>query len=401
MNTLQKPPVNDFSLFISKINYTYDIKKKNEILINNVSRLEKNIISLESTINDLQLKINEYSKKSREIDKLNESNKILNNSLVNIKSKHLKITDQYKIEIKKLNIYIKNNIILKNIEKNEKISKLETDNLKLKNKLKNNHIILTKTRIKTNSQNDEIILQKKEIIALNKKIQKKNIFIKTHKKQLNKINLQNDEIILQKKEIIALNKKIQKKNIFIKTHKKQLNKINLQNDEIILQKKEILALNKKIQKKNICIETHKKQLNKINLQKEKIINGKLISTPKKEYITKKEFNMVNVTYSKIIKCIIKNKNKNISTKTNYRSILVDIWKSMSSKKILKTTKFNFKPTNEDGDKGFCWCKDINMSFQNKDSKGTLKEILNMVNVNNLTIDLSIKLKTGIIVHFKI
>ena len=363
MNTLQKPPVNDFSLFISKINYTYDIKKKNEILINNVSRLEKNIISLESTINDLQLKINEYSKKSREIDKLNESNKILNNSLVNIKSKHLKITDQYKIEIKKLNIYIKNNIILKNIEKNEKISKLETDNLKLKNKLKNNHIILTKTRIKTNSQNDEIILQKKEIIALNKKIQKKNIFIKTHKKQLNKINLQNDEIILQKKEI--------------------------------------LALNKKIQKKNICIETHKKQLNKINLQKEKIINGKLISTPKKEYITKKEFNMVNVTYSKIIKCIIKNKNKNISTKTNYRSILVDIWKSMSSKKILKTTKFNFKPTNEDGDKGFCWCKDINMSFQNKDSKGTLKEILNMVNVNNLTIDLSIKLKTGIIVHFKI
>ena len=43
-----------------------------------------------------------------------------------------------------------------------------------------------------------------------------------------------------------------------------------------------------------------------------------------------------------------------------------------------------------------------MSFQNKDARGTLKEILHMVKVNKLTIKLlSIKLETGKIVHLKI
>ena len=42
-----------------------------------------------------------------------------------------------------------------------------------------------------------------------------------------------------------------------------------------------------------------------------------------------------------------------------------------------------------------------MSFQNKDATETLKEILNMVKVNKMSINLSIKLETGRIVHFKI
>ena len=42
-----------------------------------------------------------------------------------------------------------------------------------------------------------------------------------------------------------------------------------------------------------------------------------------------------------------------------------------------------------------------MSFQNKDIRGTLKEILNMVKLNKLTINLSIKLETDRIIYFKI
>ena len=42
-----------------------------------------------------------------------------------------------------------------------------------------------------------------------------------------------------------------------------------------------------------------------------------------------------------------------------------------------------------------------MSFQNKNAKGTLKEIVHMVKKNNLTIDLTIKLETGMIIHFHI
>ena len=135
---------------------------------------------------------------------------------------------------------------------------------------------------------------------------------------------------------------------------------------------------------------------------QEIINGELILTPKKQYMTENELNMTQITHSTIEECVIKKEEENISTsKSCYRSVLIDIWKSMQVQKILQTTTFNFKLTNENGEKGYRWCNDIHMSFQNKDATGTLKEILNMVKVNKLTIKLSIKLETGRIVHFKI
>jgi hypothetical protein len=135
---------------------------------------------------------------------------------------------------------------------------------------------------------------------------------------------------------------------------------------------------------------------------QEIINGELILTPKKQYMTENELNMTQITHSTIEECVIKKEEENISTsKSCYRSVLVNIWKSMPVQKILQTTTFNFKLTNENGEKGYRWCNDLNMSFQNKDATGTLKEIVNMVKVNKLTIKLSIKLETGRIVHFKI
>jgi len=134
---------------------------------------------------------------------------------------------------------------------------------------------------------------------------------------------------------------------------------------------------------------------------QEIINGELILTPKKQYITENELNMTQITHSTIEECIIKKEGANISTNKSYRSVLVDVWKSMPTQKILQTTTFNFKLTNEKGKKGYNWCDDIHMSFQSKDATGTLKEIVNMVKVNKLTFDLSIKLETGRIVHFKI
>ena len=122
---------------------------------------------------------------------------------------------------------------------------------------------------------------------------------------------------------------------------------------------------------------------------------------KKQYITENELIMTQITHSTIEECIIKKEEENISTNTSYRSVLVDIWKSMPTQKILQTTTFNLKSTIENGENSYKWCDDIQMSFQNKDAKGTLKEILNMVKVNNFSINLTIKLKTGRIIHFKI
>ena len=134
---------------------------------------------------------------------------------------------------------------------------------------------------------------------------------------------------------------------------------------------------------------------------QEIINGELILTPKKQYITENELNITHITHSTIEECLIKKEEETISKKTSYRSVLVDIWKSMPTQKILQTTTINFKLTNENGENGYKWCDDIRMSFQSKDARATLKEILNMVKVNKLTIKLSIKLETGRIVHFKI
>ncbi len=58
-------------------------------------------------------------------------------------------------------------------------------------------------------------------------------------------------------------------------------------------------------------------------------------------------------------------------------------------KILKTTTFNIKLTNEAKKNGYNWCDDIQLSFQHKDSCGTLREIINMIKINNFTIDLVI------------
>ena len=133
---------------------------------------------------------------------------------------------------------------------------------------------------------------------------------------------------------------------------------------------------------------------------QEIVNGELILTPKTQYITENELHRTQTKYSTPVECVIKKEGVTISTSTSYRGILVDVWKSTPTQKILQTTTFNFKLTKETGEKGYHWCDDIHMSFQNKDAPGALKEIVNMVKVNNLTIDLSIKLKTGRIIHFK-
>ena len=124
-------------------------------------------------------------------------------------------------------------------------------------------------------------------------------------------------------------------------------------------------------------------------------------TPKKQYITENELNKIVFLHSTIEECIVKKEKEIISTKQKYRAVLVDIWKIMSNQKILQTTTFNLKSTIENEKNSYKWCDNIQMSFQNKDAKGTLKEILNMVKVNNFSINLTIKLKTGRIIHFKI
>ena len=131
------------------------------------------------------------------------------------------------------------------------------------------------------------------------------------------------------------------------------------------------------------------------------IDGVLILTPKRIYITEDEIASTNVTNSTIMDCVVMNNGEIISQKKKYRQILIDIWKTMPAQKILQKTSFNFKLTDEKGEKGYTWCQNLHMSFQSKDSNHTLQEIITMINVNSYNIKMTIKLSEGEIVCFDI
>ena len=134
---------------------------------------------------------------------------------------------------------------------------------------------------------------------------------------------------------------------------------------------------------------------------QEIIGGILVLTPKKSYIEEFEFMRLSFKGSTILNCLIKDNECLISDKKKYRQILVDIWKSMPTQKILQNTNFNFKLTDEKGEKGFKWCNEINMSFQSKSATVTVKEIIHMIHLNKYKIDISIKSGEGMVYHFKI
>ena len=119
-------------------------------------------------------------------------------------------------------------------------------------------------------------------------------------------------------------------------------------------------------------------------------NDSLVLTSKNIEITKDELLKNDFKGSKIISAKIKKGNVLISDKLRYRSILIDIWKTMDAQTILETTTFNVK-TEKDNENGYSWIEELGISFQSRDAKLTLKEILNQIEVNGLSIEIDILL----------
>ena len=134
-----------------------------------------------------------------------------------------------------------------------------------------------------------------------------------------------------------------------------------------------------------------------------IINNELVLTPIYNYITLDELLHKNLTNSKINYCIITDTNTDnevISNSIKYSNILIDIYKYLPASFILQNTTFNIKLTNENGNRGYTWYSEINMSVQGKDSNGTFKEIIKMINLNNYKIDIEIELSNGESINYK-
>ncbi len=132
-------------------------------------------------------------------------------------------------------------------------------------------------------------------------------------------------------------------------------------------------------------------------------DGGLVCTQKKQYMQEAEVGATKFEFSTIEECLIKQGEQTISTKKKYRSVVIDIWKTMHRQKIKISgnTTFKVKSTNENGVNGYNWCDDIQLSVQDKNAKETFNEIIHMVKLNKMTMEMSIKLNTGRIVHFKI
>ena len=132
-----------------------------------------------------------------------------------------------------------------------------------------------------------------------------------------------------------------------------------------------------------------------------IIDNTLILTPKDVFLTEDELDKTNLVKSSIISCIVKNGAVIISSTQKYRTILNDIWMNMPTQLILQNTTFNMKLTDEKGLNGYNWDSILKLSIQNKDSNGTMKEIIKMIKINNYNIFIHIKLEDGSEIKFKI
>jgi hypothetical protein len=131
----------------------------------------------------------------------------------------------------------------------------------------------------------------------------------------------------------------------------------------------------------------------ISNYQQQIINNELVLTPIFRLISLDELVNINLTNSNIIDCIITDNDNEIIPLPNntYLRILISIYRTLPASFILQNTTFNIKLTNESGRRGYTWHPEINMSIQGKDSNGTFKEIIRMINLNNYKIDIKIDL----------
>jgi hypothetical protein len=181
---------------------------------------------------------------------------------------------------------------------------------------------------------------------------------------------------------------------------------DLESHEIL---KDISKFQQEIKDGNLIL-TYK--IYNINRYKQELDESKdiLYLIPKITYLSNQDIETISLTHSKIINCYIydecslegKNElitNELITNELNYRKILIDVWKHMATSKIIQNTTMNIK-LGEHKTKGYNYVDNLKFSFQQKDSLGTFKEICKMVNLNNYTIDIQIRLQNGKEIGYK-
>jgi hypothetical protein len=177
-----------------------------------------------------------------------------------------------------------------------------------------------------------------------------------------------------------------------------VDKLNIFTEKVNNIEQLLINLNKKMENivENIPIEESDIEDSKIKYNFESNFE-----TETKKGTTKISTNDIfkkDLTFSKILDCIIDNKKPDRMT---YRNILIHVLKKMNKEDILKHSSFSFiKEKVYSIDNGHNWCEDIQLSIQNKDAKNTLKEIIHLCELNKYVLFIQIKLSTREIITYR-
>jgi hypothetical protein len=131
-------------------------------------------------------------------------------------------------------------------------------------------------------------------------------------------------------------------------------------------------------------------IDKYNIE---FVNNRLVLTLKKTYINEKNISHYDLKRSDLIECKI---NKEIMVNPSYIKLLKYVWKKTPINKIIQNTIFNIKLAIEhiEGDTNYNWSDDLNFAFQPRNTNKTIKEIIHMSKLNNISLDLLIKLENN-------
>ncbi len=137
----------------------------------------------------------------------------------------------------------------------------------------------------------------------------------------------------------------------------------------------------------------------IHLYDQEIIDGALVLTLKKNYVSSSMLLKNNIINSNIVYCKLNNENLQ---HLSYHCILNEIYKDMPVNKILQNTTLNFKLNKLNGEDGYYWYEDIKMSMQEETNYNKiLHEIMLMIKLNNYQFEIGIKLKNNNVVYCKV
>jgi len=128
---------------------------------------------------------------------------------------------------------------------------------------------------------------------------------------------------------------------------------------------------------------------------QQIINGNLVLTRIIPYIDEATLFQKDLRGSTITECKINNENYDIH---KYKKLLIKLYFITDTETILQNTTLNISQQ-EIYDRGFKYYNQLGLSIQGADARRTLKEIINIVNIKNYSMELKIKLINDEIICF--